>query len=94
MNYLPPEPAAQLSALIDDAARQALRPLSAIRRIYLVPGRVSSSAPHPPSDSDRAIVGPVDHWVQVLSHLAADLGFGTFVFAAPTDPHSLRTLIV
>ena len=35
----------------------------------------------------------MDHWVQVLSHLAADLGFGTFVFAGPSDPHTLRTLI-
>lgn len=93
MNYVPPGPAAQLSAVIDGAALEALRPLSAIRRIYLVPGRVSASAPHPPSDSDRAVVGPVDHWVQVLEHLAADLGFGTFVFAGPSDPHTLRTFI-
>ncbi len=93
MNYVPPGPAAQLSAVIDGAARETLRPLSAIRRIYLVPGRVSASAPHPPSDSDRAVVGPVDHWIQVLEHLAADLGFGTFVFAGPSDPHTLRTFI-
>ena len=93
MNYVPPEPAAQLSAVIDGAARQVHRPLSAIRRIYIVPGRVSSSAPRPASDADRSIVGPVDHWVEVLEHLAADLGFGTFVFAGPSDPHTLRTFI-
>jgi alkanesulfonate monooxygenase SsuD/methylene tetrahydromethanopterin reductase-like flavin-dependent oxidoreductase (luciferase family) len=93
MNYVPPGPAAQLSAVIDGAAREAHRPLSAIRRIYLVPGRVTSSVPRPANDSDRSIVGPVDHWVQVLEHLAADLGFGTFVFAAPSDAHTLRTLI-
>jgi hypothetical protein len=29
----------------------------------------------------------------VLEHLAADLGFGTFVFAGPSDPHTLRTFI-
>src|SRR5258708_39479145 len=80
MNYMPPGPAAQLNTVIDGAAREALRPLSAIRRIYIVPGRVSSSAPRPASDADRSIVGPVDHWVQVLEHLAVDFGFGTFVF--------------
>jgi alkanesulfonate monooxygenase SsuD/methylene tetrahydromethanopterin reductase-like flavin-dependent oxidoreductase (luciferase family) len=54
---------------------------------------VSSSAPRPASDADHSIVGPVDHWVEVLEHLAADLGFGTFVFAGPSDPHTLRTFI-
>jgi len=54
---------------------------------------VSSSVPRPASDSDRAIFGPVDHWVQVLEHLAVDLGFGTFVFAGPSDPQTLRTFI-
>ncbi len=93
MSYVPPGPAAQLSAVIDGAARAALRPLSAIRRIYIVPGRLSSSVPRPASDADRSIVGPVDHWVQVLEHLAADLGFGTFVFAGPSDPQALRTFI-
>jgi alkanesulfonate monooxygenase SsuD/methylene tetrahydromethanopterin reductase-like flavin-dependent oxidoreductase (luciferase family) len=93
MSYVPPGPAAQLSAVSDGAEREALRLLSAIQRIYIVPGRVSSSVPRPASDADRSIVGPVDHWVEVLEHLAADLGFGTFVFASPSDPQTLRTFI-
>ena len=27
---------------------------------------------------DQQIVGPRDHWVNVLTHLATDLGFSTF----------------
>ena len=45
------------------------------------------------NDADRSIVGPVDYWVEVLEHMAADLSFGTFVFAGPSDPQTLRTFI-
>jgi alkanesulfonate monooxygenase SsuD/methylene tetrahydromethanopterin reductase-like flavin-dependent oxidoreductase (luciferase family) len=93
MNYAPPGVAARGSLAIDDAAREASRPPAAIRRIYLVPGAFTSSAPRPSSDADRAIVGPVDHWVQVLEHLAADFGFSTLLFAGSPDPNALRTFI-
>ncbi len=39
------------------------------------------------------IVGPVDHWVQMLEHLAADFGFSMFLLVSPPDPHALRTFM-
>jgi alkanesulfonate monooxygenase SsuD/methylene tetrahydromethanopterin reductase-like flavin-dependent oxidoreductase (luciferase family) len=49
------------------------------------------SARGPAHDSDQAIVGPPGHWAEVLTHLAVDLGFATFVLLAPPDPDILRT---
>lgn len=34
---------------------------------------------------------PPGHWAEVLTHLALDLGFGTFIFIAEPDPDTLRT---
>lgn len=58
-----------------------------------MPGAFTAAAPAPASDSDEAIVGPPDHWAEVLTHLALDLGFGTFTLATPPDPDTLRTFI-
>mgnify|MGYP003623172966 CR=1 FL=1 len=69
-------------------------PLGHFRRIFPVPSSFSISAPRPASDTDRAIVGPIDHWVKVLEHLAAYLGFGTFVLAGPSDAQTLRIFIL
>jgi alkanesulfonate monooxygenase SsuD/methylene tetrahydromethanopterin reductase-like flavin-dependent oxidoreductase (luciferase family) len=93
MGYLPPRVAAAASARIDAAAREAGRDPSAVRRIYNLGGALTATAPEPATDDDRAIVGPVDHWVSVLVHLAADLGFGTFLLGAPPGPAVLRTFI-
>jgi hypothetical protein len=46
-------------------------------------------APAPASDADEAIVGPPEHWVEVLTHLALDIGFDTFMLATPPDPDFL-----
>jgi len=93
MGYLPPRVAAAGSARIDAAARQAGRDPAAIRRLYNIGGAFTATAPAPATDDDNAVVGPVDHWVRVLVHQAADLGFGTFVLAGPPDPVTLRTFI-
>jgi alkanesulfonate monooxygenase SsuD/methylene tetrahydromethanopterin reductase-like flavin-dependent oxidoreductase (luciferase family) len=93
MNYLPPAAAAEAQAAIDRAAREAGRDPSEIRRIYNVPGAFAATAPGPASDTDDAIVGPPDHWADVLAHLALDFGFGTFVLMGRPDPHMLRTFI-
>ena len=89
-SYLPPAAAAEAQTIIDRAARQAGRDPGEIRRIYNVPGAFTSAAPAPASDSDQAIIGPPEHWAEVLSHLAVDLGFGTFLLIAPPDPDTLR----
>jgi hypothetical protein len=39
------------------------------------------------------VVGRPDHWTKVLTHLALDLGFGTFVLMGQPDPQMLRTFI-
>jgi hypothetical protein len=58
-----------------------------------VPGAFTAAAPAPARDSDEAIAGPPAHWADVLSHLALDLGFGTFVLMGEPDPRMLRTFI-
>jgi alkanesulfonate monooxygenase SsuD/methylene tetrahydromethanopterin reductase-like flavin-dependent oxidoreductase (luciferase family) len=93
MNYLPPAEAAGALEAIDEAARQAGRDPASIRRIYNVPGAFSAAAPTPARDTDKSIVGPPEHWAAVLTHLALDLGFGTFILLAPPDPDALRTFI-
>ena len=55
--------------------------------------RVHRHSPASARDTDQTIVGPPDHWAEVLSHLALDLGFGTFALIAPPDPDPLRTFI-
>jgi alkanesulfonate monooxygenase SsuD/methylene tetrahydromethanopterin reductase-like flavin-dependent oxidoreductase (luciferase family) len=58
-----------------------------------VPGAFAAAAPAPARDTDQAIVGPPDHWVEVLTHLALDLGFSTFNLVADPDRDTLRTFI-
>jgi alkanesulfonate monooxygenase SsuD/methylene tetrahydromethanopterin reductase-like flavin-dependent oxidoreductase (luciferase family) len=78
---------------IDRAAREAGREPRDIRRIYLVPGAFEASAPAPPRDTDQAIVGPPEHWADVLTHLSLELGFSDFILVAPPDPDALRTFV-
>ena len=93
MNYMRPADAAEAQVVIDRAAREAGRDPSEIRRICNMSGAFTPSAPAPASDSDEAIVGPPDHWAEVLTHFALDVGFATFLLIAPPDPETLRTFI-
>lgn len=93
MSYKPPAAAAEGNELIDRAAQEEGRDPTEIRRIYNVQGALSASAPAPARDTDEGIVGPPEHWTEVLTHLALDIGFSTFIFAVPPDPELLRTLI-
>jgi alkanesulfonate monooxygenase SsuD/methylene tetrahydromethanopterin reductase-like flavin-dependent oxidoreductase (luciferase family) len=61
--------------------------------MYNMPGAFTAAAREPARDTDEAIVGPPDHWAEVLTHLALDHGFGTFVVMGPPDPPMLRTFI-
>jgi alkanesulfonate monooxygenase SsuD/methylene tetrahydromethanopterin reductase-like flavin-dependent oxidoreductase (luciferase family) len=93
MAYVPPSQAAQSNAIIDDAARAAGRDPAAIRRIYNIGGDVAPVVEAGLSDDDQQIVGPREHWVNVLTHLAVDLGFSSFVlWGVPTAPR-LRMFI-
>jgi alkanesulfonate monooxygenase SsuD/methylene tetrahydromethanopterin reductase-like flavin-dependent oxidoreductase (luciferase family) len=93
MAYVPPSTAAKSNVIIDEAARAAGREPSAIRRIYNIGGDVAPLVESGASDDDQQIVGPRDHWVNVLTHLAVDHGFSTFVlWGVPTAPR-LRMFI-
>ena len=93
MAYVPPSRAAQLNAIIDEAAVAAGRDPAAIRRIYNIGGDVAPVEESGGSDDDQQIVGPREHWVKVLTHLAVDLGFSAFVlWGVPTAPR-LRMFI-
>jgi alkanesulfonate monooxygenase SsuD/methylene tetrahydromethanopterin reductase-like flavin-dependent oxidoreductase (luciferase family) len=93
MSYQPPAAAAEAQTIIDRAAREAGRDPGEIRRIYNMSGAFTTAAPAPARDTDEAIVGPPDHWAEVLTHFALDLGFGTFILIAEPDPDTLRTFI-
>jgi alkanesulfonate monooxygenase SsuD/methylene tetrahydromethanopterin reductase-like flavin-dependent oxidoreductase (luciferase family) len=93
MNYQPPAVAAESQAVIDRAAHEAGRDPNEIRRIYNMSGAFTAAAPAPATDSDETIVGPPQHWAEVLTHFALDLGFSTFLLIAPPDPDMLRTFI-
>ncbi len=93
MSYVPPSQATRANATIDEAARKAGRDPSAIRRIYNIGGEVTPIVEAESSDDDQQIVGPRDHWVDALTHLAVDHGFSTFVlWGVPTAPR-LRMFI-
>jgi alkanesulfonate monooxygenase SsuD/methylene tetrahydromethanopterin reductase-like flavin-dependent oxidoreductase (luciferase family) len=93
MSYVPPSQAAKSNAIIDEAARAAGRDPAAIRRIYNIGGDVSPIVEAGGSDDDQQIVGPRDHWVEILTHLALDHGFSTFVlWGVPAAPR-LRMFI-
>ena len=93
MQYVPPAEAAEAQRVIDEAARGAGRDPREIRRLYNVPGEFAPSAPAPATDADESIVGPPDHWADVLTHFALEHGFSTFALIAPPDPDVLRTYI-
>jgi alkanesulfonate monooxygenase SsuD/methylene tetrahydromethanopterin reductase-like flavin-dependent oxidoreductase (luciferase family) len=93
MNYMPPAAAAEAQIVIDGAATEAGRDPGEIRRIYNVPGAFTAAPARPARDTDDAIVGPPDRWAEVLTHLALDLGFGSFILLGPPDPDLLRTFI-
>ncbi len=93
MSYLPPAASRESQAIIDAAARQAGRDPAAIRRIYNINGRFEPSASGSFDPAGREVVGPVEHWVEVLATLATDYGFGTFVlWTEPTD-EALRLFV-
>ncbi len=93
MAYVSPAKAIDSNAIIDDAARAAGRDPRAIRRIYNLGGDVAPLVESGLSDEDSQIVGPRDHWVNVLTHLAVDIGFSAFVlWGVPTTPR-LRMFI-
>lgn len=92
MSYVPPAKAAKLNAIIDAAAVEAGRDPSGIRRIYNVPGSFTRVAPQP-TGQEQQVVGPVEHWVEVLTNLALHQGFSSFILWTEPQPEALRLFI-
>jgi alkanesulfonate monooxygenase SsuD/methylene tetrahydromethanopterin reductase-like flavin-dependent oxidoreductase (luciferase family) len=93
MIYVSPAEVPAGQQRIDSAALDVDRDPSEIRRIYIVSGEFTAEAPAPARETDQTIVGHPDHWAEVLTHFALDLGFSTLVLATPPDPDTLRTFI-
>jgi alkanesulfonate monooxygenase SsuD/methylene tetrahydromethanopterin reductase-like flavin-dependent oxidoreductase (luciferase family) len=93
MNYMPPVEIPAAHEVIDRAAREEGRDPRAIRRIYLVLGAFAAAAPAPARDTDQAVVGPPEHWADVLTHFSLDHGLSAFLLVGPPDPDALRTFI-
>jgi alkanesulfonate monooxygenase SsuD/methylene tetrahydromethanopterin reductase-like flavin-dependent oxidoreductase (luciferase family) len=64
---------------IDDAARDARRSPTAIRRIYNLTGQITEVP------TMARLNGPPSHWIEELTWFAVELGFDTFVFWSPED---------
>ena len=62
---------------IDEAAVASGREPSDIERVFNVMGEISDTARR---RNDQLLVGPVEHWVDVLSDYRDRLGFDSFVF--------------
>ncbi|GIW04704.1 MAG: hypothetical protein KatS3mg059_1324 [Thermomicrobiales bacterium] len=93
MAYVPPSRAARSNAMLDAAARAAGRDPGAIRRLYNIAGTFTPDIVAGTSDDDREIIGPPDHWVTVLTRLAVEHGFSTFVLWGEPEPGRLRTFV-
>ena len=92
MNYMPPAETRAAQELIESApVRRAAIARDPAHRTRT--GRVRRRGAGAATDSDQAIVGPPEHWADVLTHLALDLGFGSFNLVGPPDPGTLKTFI-
>jgi len=81
--YVPPEQVRESSALIDEAAAEAGREQSAIRRLYNVSGVVSEGQG---GEGEGTLQGPPSLWVETLAEWATAIGIDTFVFWPEADP--------
>lgn len=68
---------AEGNAVIDEAAADAGRPPSAVRRLLNLDGELTANR------SDRFLVGPPEQWAEQLADLA--LGYGVSAFVLPGD---------
>ncbi|MEX2546931.1 MAG: LLM class flavin-dependent oxidoreductase, partial [Chloroflexota bacterium] len=70
----------ELAARIDEAAEAAGRDPRSIRRIVNISGMITDG-----EREDGPLEGPVDQWVDTLTHWNRDLGIDGFVFWPPDD---------
>ena len=66
--------------------------MTARARIYNIGGDIVPTNTKA-DDIDREITGPSEHWVEVLTHLAVDIGFSTFILWGEPKEDRLRIFI-
>ena len=75
LGWATPELVPGMSGHIDDAAREAGREPSEIRRVYnLTGGSITDGR------VEGLLEGPPEHWIETLTGFASELGFDTLVF--------------
>lgn len=77
LQFAGPDRIPQMQERIDEAAEEAGRDPSAIRRVYNVPGRITDGGS---GDDDGTVERDVAGWVETLAGFVEDLGFDTIVF--------------
>jgi alkanesulfonate monooxygenase SsuD/methylene tetrahydromethanopterin reductase-like flavin-dependent oxidoreductase (luciferase family) len=79
-SYATPDKLPEMQARIDTGAAEAGRDLSSIRRVYNVMGHIGRAP------SAEPFQGPVEQWVDELTHLALEVGMDTFIIGLPEPP--------
>jgi alkanesulfonate monooxygenase SsuD/methylene tetrahydromethanopterin reductase-like flavin-dependent oxidoreductase (luciferase family) len=74
LGWATPDLVPELNRHIDEAATEAGREPSSVRRVYNVSGTIADGP------VQGLLQGPPEHWIETLSGFARDLGFDTFVF--------------
>jgi alkanesulfonate monooxygenase SsuD/methylene tetrahydromethanopterin reductase-like flavin-dependent oxidoreductase (luciferase family) len=80
LSWATPDLVPDLARHVDQAAREAGREPSEIRRVYNVSGMIADGPVRGLLD------GPPDHWVETLTSFADELGFDTFIFWPGDEP--------
>jgi alkanesulfonate monooxygenase SsuD/methylene tetrahydromethanopterin reductase-like flavin-dependent oxidoreductase (luciferase family) len=75
LGWATPDLVPEMNRHIDEAAEDAGRSPSDVRRVYNLTGGAIADGP-----ATGLLQGPPEHWIETLSGFAADLGFDTFVF--------------
>jgi alkanesulfonate monooxygenase SsuD/methylene tetrahydromethanopterin reductase-like flavin-dependent oxidoreductase (luciferase family) len=75
LGWATPELVPAMSRHIDDAARDAGRDASEIRRVYNLTGGSITDG-----QVEGLLDGPPEHWIETLAGFAGELGFDTLVF--------------
>jgi alkanesulfonate monooxygenase SsuD/methylene tetrahydromethanopterin reductase-like flavin-dependent oxidoreductase (luciferase family) len=79
MSWATPDKVPALRSRIDEAAAEAGRDPSEIRRVYNIGGRIASGP------TRGLLDGPPAHWIETITGFRRELGFDTFVFWPAED---------
>jgi alkanesulfonate monooxygenase SsuD/methylene tetrahydromethanopterin reductase-like flavin-dependent oxidoreductase (luciferase family) len=80
LSWATPELVPAMMRRVDEGAAAAGRDPSEIRRVYNIGGTIADGPANGPLE------GPPEHWIEVLTGFAEELGFDTFVFWPGQQP--------